>query len=543
MAERVILSDELDVFHGKALRQSRTLLKGVAKSVFAPGKPVSNERRIWMALDQPTIEALRSRAAPVGLNFIGNKRVPAASGAELPLISPINGEQLTTLADSAAVDMDNAVAAARASFEAGVWSDMPPAERKRIMCRWADLIEQNALEIAVLGVRDNGTDIRSALKGEPLSAATTIRFYAEAIDKRNGEITPTRKDVLSLIKKEAVGVVGVIIPWNFPLMIGAWKMAPALAVGNSVVVKPSEDAPLSTLRVIELAAEAGMPAGVLNAVNGGGAVVGEALGLHMDVDVLAFTGSGGVGRRLLEYSARSNMKRVYLELGGKSPNLVFADAPNLEQAAKETAASIFRNNGQVCVAASRLAVERSIYDDFMHMVAEAAKNYKVGDPLNLAHTTGALANAAQLTKVKSAVSLATEQGANLFYGGQQLDIDCGGFYHEPTILTDVEREMDVVQNEVFGPVLAARAFDTENQAIEIANETVYGLSSVLWTRELSRAHRLSSRIKSGTVQVNCFSGADVTSPLGGVKQSGNGSDRSLHALEKYENNKATWIQL
>ena len=496
-----------------------------------------------MNLDQSTIDALRQLPAPIGLNFIDNKAVAAASGDEMPVISPIDGKQLTVLAASDGEDMNRAVAAARRSFEAGHWSRMAPAERKKILLTWADLIDRNALEIAVLGVRDNGTDIRMALKGEPQSAAATIRFYAEAIDKRNGEITPTREDVLSLIHREPVGVVGVIIPWNFPLMIGSWKWAPALAAGNSVVVKPSEEASLSVLRVIELAAEAGMPSGVLNAVNGRGSIVGEALGLQMDVDVLAFTGSGGVGRRLLEYSARSNMKRVYLELGGKSPNLVFADAPDIERAAKETAASIFRNNGQVCVAASRLAVERSIYKDFMEIVRTEALAMKIGDPLSLAFTTGSLANAAQLAKTGAAVTRAAEQGAVVYHGGHQLHAEGGGFYHEPTILTGVTAEMDIVQQEIFGPVLAARSFDTEDEAIAIANETVFGLSSVLWTRDLSRAHRVSSRIKSGVVQINCYSGADITAPLGGVRQSGNGSDRSLHAFEKYENLKAKWIQL
>ncbi|PVE20690.1 aldehyde dehydrogenase [Microvirga sp. KLBC 81] len=496
-----------------------------------------------MSLEQSTIDLLRASPAPVGLNFINNKAVSAASGEVMPVISPIDGTQLTVLAASDAEDMNRAVAAARRSFETGCWSGMAPRERKRIMLKWADLIDRHALEIAVLGVRDNGTDIRMALKGEPQSAADTIRFYAEAIDKRNGEITPTRHDILSLIHREAVGVVGVIIPWNFPLMIGSWKLAPALAAGNSVVVKPSEEASLSILRVIELAAEAGIPPGVLNAVNGRGAIVGETLGLHMDVDVLGFTGSGGVGRRLLEYSARSNLKRVYLELGGKSPNLVFADAPNLKRAARETAASIFRNNGQVCAAASRLAVERSVYKDFMEAVRAEATAMRIGDPLSLAFTTGALANAAQLAKTRVAIARAAEQGATVYHGGNQLHAESGGFYHEPTILTDVATEMDVVQQEIFGPVLVARSFDTEEEAIAIANETVFGLSSVLWTRDLSKAHRVSNRIKSGVVHINCYSGADITAPLGGVRQSGNGSDRSLHALEKYENLKTKWIQL
>lgn len=494
-------------------------------------------------MDQAQINALRAQAAPKGHNIINGEFIAAASGAEMPVISPIDGALLTTIPDSDANDVDRAVSVARSTFERGVWSGMAPVDRKKILQKWADLIEAEALSLAVLGARDNGTDIRMAIKGEPGSAAASIRFYAEAIDKLNGEITPTRPDVVSLIRKEPVGVVGVIIPWNFPLMIGAWKLAPALAAGNSVVLKPSEDATLSTIRVVELAHEAGMPPGVLNMVTGRGATVGAALGLHMDVDVLAFTGSGVVGRKLMEYSARSNLKRIYLELGGKSPNIVFADAPDLAEAAKQTAASIFRNNGQVCVAASRLAVERAVYDDFMQMVQAEAETMRVGDPLDLQNTTGALANAAQLDKTRAAVARATEQGATVLTGGAALHESSGGYYHQPTVLTGVTPDMDVVQNEVFGPVLAARAFDTEDEAVKIANETVYGLSSSLWTSNLSRAHRIGGRIKSGQVNVNCFSGSDVTSPLAGIRQSGNGADKSLHALEKYENLKSMWIQL
>lgn len=496
-----------------------------------------------MTLTQSQIDQFRSIVPKASLNFINHDHVSAADGAQLDVISPINGRYLTRIAASSQEDIDRAVSAAKLSYDRGDWSRMAPLDRKNTLLKWADLIEANALEIAVLGARDNGTDIRSALKGEPLSAANTIRFYAEAIDKRNDEITPTPDDVVSLIRREPVGVIGVIIPWNFPLMIGAWKTAPALAAGNSVVVKPSEDASLSTLRIVELAAEAGLPKGVLNAVTGHGAVAGEALALHMDVDVLAFTGSGGVGRRLLEYSARSNLKRVYLELGGKSPNLVFADAPDLEKAARETAASIFRNNGQVCVAASRLAIEAPIYSEFLARVRYHAQNLKIGDPLDLKNSTGAMANAAQLEKTQAAIRTAQAEGAKLYSGGHPLLSDTGGFYHEPTILADVTPDMDVVQHEVFGPVLAARSFENERQALEIANETVFGLSSVVWSRDISRVHRMSAGIKSGTVMVNTFTGADVTSPLGGVRQSGNGVDRSLHAFEKYENTKATWIQL
>lgn len=496
-----------------------------------------------MALTQQAVDALRAKPLAPARNFIDNTWCDAQSGATMDVTSPIDGSVLTTLADSGQADIDHAAGLARKTFEAGTWSRMAPAARKAILLRWADLIEANALEIAVTGVRDNGTDIRMALKGEPLNAAATIRFYAEAIDKRNGEITATPENVLSLIHKEPVGVVGIIIPWNFPLMIGAWKLAPALAAGNSVVLKPSEEASLSTLKVVELAAEAGLPPGVLNVVTGRGASVGEALALHMDVDVLAFTGSGFVGRKLLEYSARSNMKRVYLELGGKSPNLVFADAPDLDQTAAETAASIFRNNGQVCVAASRLMVEEPIYEDFIKAVCRHAEALRIGDPLSLIHDTGALANKMQLEKTRAAILRAAEQGADIATGGQPLHEGSGGYFHQPTVLANVHGAMDVVQEEVFGPVLAARSFSDENEALAFANETVYGLSSVVWTRDISRAHRLVKRIKSGIVQVNCYSGADVTAPLGGVRQSGNGVDRSLHAFEKYENLKAAWIKL
>ncbi|MBI3525852.1 MAG: aldehyde dehydrogenase family protein [Betaproteobacteria bacterium] len=496
-----------------------------------------------MRLNQKDIDHLRAQALPARENFIANAWRPAENGRKLDVISPINGKVFTSIAASDASDVDVAVRIARKAFDSGVWPKMAPADRKQVLLKWADLVEANALSLAVMGVRDNGTEIAAALKGEPLAAARVIRFYAEAIDKIGGEITPTRAGILSLIHREPVGVVGAIVPWNFPLMIGTWKLAPALAVGNCVVLKPSEDASLSLLRLAELAAEAGLPSGVLNVVTGEGPIVGKALGLHMDVDVLAFTGSGPVGRKLIEYSARSNMKRVYLELGGKSPNIVFSDAPDLDRAARDTADSIFRNSGQVCVSASRLFVERAIYNDFLAAVAAHAETLRVGDPLDLANTTGAMANARQLEKTVAAVKTAQEQGARLVTGGVRLHELSGGYYHAPTIFADVSTRMEVAREEIFGPVLAARTFDTESEAYVLANETVYGLSSIVWTASLARAHRAVAAIKSGIVQVNCYTGADVTSPLGGMKQSGNGYDRSLYALDKYVNLKSAWIDL
>ncbi len=404
-------------------------------------------------------------------------------------------------------------------------------------------MEKNALELVVLGVRDNGTELAMALKAEPGSAAGTIRYYGEALDKIYGEIAPTDPNFLALVHREPVGVVGAIVPWNFPLMIGAWKLAPAIAAGNSVVLKPAESASLSLLRLVELASEAGLPDGVFNVVTGPGRVTGEALAMSMDVDVLVFTGSGGTGRRLLEYSARSNIKRCYLELGGKSPNVVFADAPDLPLAARVSAMGIFRNSGQVCVAGSRLLVERSIHDDFVAMMVDTAKGLRVGDPLAEGTEIGALHSETELAANLDFVSRATGEGADIVTGGDRILEETGGTYMAPTILTGVEPDHHVAQNEVFGPVLAVTPFDTEAQAVEIANSTQFGLAAGVWTENLSRTHRMIGAIRAGVVHVNTYGGPDNTVPLGGVMQSGNGHDKSLHALDKCTDLKAAWIAL
>lgn len=494
-------------------------------------------------MDQSSIDALAAKpVGPQGL-FIDGKVVEATGGASMEVTSPIDGKRLTRIADASAADVDRAVASARRAFASGVWSKAAPAERKKVLHRIADTIEREALSLAVLGVRDNGTEIAMALKAEPGSAAGTFRYYAEALDKVAGEIAPTPGNVLGLVHREPVGVVGAIVPWNFPLMIGAWKIAPALAMGNSVVLKPSEVASLTLLRLAEICAECGLPEGVFNVVTGAGAVSGEALGLHPDVDVLVFTGSGGVGRRLLEYSARSNLKRVYLELGGKSPNVVFADAPDLRQAAKVSAAGIFRNSGQVCVAGSRLLVERSVHEEFAALLAEEARAMKVGNPLRLDTQAGAIASEAQLARVQSFVERAHQEGGALLAGGNRILAETGGSYFAPTVFDRVTPDMTLARDEVFGPVLAVTPFDTEDEAIRMANGTDYGLAAAVWTGNLSRAHRMVRAIDAGVVHVNTYGGADNTVPLGGHRQSGNGHDKSLHALDKYVNLKTAWIQL
>ncbi|MEX0346978.1 MAG: aldehyde dehydrogenase [Rhizobiaceae bacterium] len=493
--------------------------------------------------EQSQIDELRSKPVAAQKLLIGGRQIEASTGEALVVTSPIDGAELTSIAAAGPQDVDAAVAAARSAFEKGAWSRAAPGERKKVLHRIADLIQQHALELAVLGVRDNGTEISMALKAEPGSAAGTFRYYAEAIDKIYGEIAPTAENVLGLVHREPVGVIAAIVPWNFPLMIGSWKIAPALAAGNSVVVKPAEIASLSLLRLAELCHEAGLPEGVLNIVTGQGSVTGEALALHMDVDVMAFTGSGATGRRLLEYSARSNLKRCYLELGGKSPNVVFADAPDLDQAAKVSAFGIFRNSGQVCVAGSRLLVEKSIHEEFVEKVADIASTMKVGDPLDLSTQAGAVASEVQLQQNLRYVSVAREEGASLRCGGNRILEETGGSYMAPTVFDNVSEDMTVAREEVFGPVLAVIPFNSEEEAIGLANDTDYGLASAVWTSNLSRAHRMVRAIKAGVVHVNTYGGADSTVPLGGHKQSGNGHDKSLHALDKFTDLKTAWIQL
>jgi len=477
------------------------------------------------------------------LAFIGGKFVPAASGKTFDCISPIDGKLLAKVAACDAQDVDRAVRAARAAFEKGVWADISPKQRKRALLKLAELIERDADELALLDTLDMGKPIKETRNGDLRAVIECVRWYAEAIDKIYDEIAPMAKDQLALVTREPLGVVAAVVPWNYPLLMSTWKFAPALAAGNSVVVKPAEQSPMSALRMAELAMEAGIPEGVFNVVPGFGETAGQALGRHMDVDAVTFTGSTEVGKFFLRYSGESNMKAVSLECGGKSPNIIFADAPDLAVAAREAADGIFNNSGQVCSAASRLLVEEKIHDAFLSEVKKVADNYQPGDPLDPETEMGSLVDKTQLDRVLGYINKGKSEGAALAVGGNQVRQNSGGFYVEPTIFDHVKNNMAIAREEIFGPVLATLTFENADEAIKIANDSIYGLQASLWTNDLSKAHKAARALRAGTVTVNTMSGGGIQVPFGGYKQSGFGRDKSLHALDKYTQLKNTFIQL
>ncbi|WP_297372020.1 aldehyde dehydrogenase [Acidocella sp.] len=475
---------------------------------------------------------------PSGL-FIDGAMAPAAGGATWRKLNPATGAVLGEVARATAPDVDKAVAAARASFEDGRWRARPMAARRDILLKLAELIMANAPRLALAESLDMGKPVAEALAIDIPGAAAVWRFYAEAIDKVGGEVAPTDAGNLALVTREPLGVVGGIVPWNFPFDMAAWKCAPALAAGNSVVLKPSERSPFSALILAELAQEAGLPDGVLNIVTGFGHEAGKALALHQDVDCLAFTGSTRTGRTLMGYAGESNLKQVWLELGGKSANIVFEDTENLEAAAATAALGIFFNAGQVCSANSRLLVQRGVHKRFLELLVAEAAAYAPTNPLDPAARMGALVDRAHLAQVQAHVEAARHTAA-LVLGGTATDQP--GAFFGPTIFDHADPASPLCREEIFGPVLAVTPFDTEAEAIALANDSAYGLAASVWTGNLNRALRVSGALRVGTVSVNTVDALSPQTPFGGIKQSGFGRDLSLHALEKFSYLKTSWIK-
>ncbi|MFC0110736.1 aldehyde dehydrogenase [Kibdelosporangium aridum] len=452
------------------------------------------------------------------------------------VVSPRDGQVLADVPDAGESEVDDAVTAARRAFDS--WSQVAPVERGKVLLRIADLLEQHRETLALTISLEMGKPITDAYTIELRAAINTFRWYGQLADKLTDAVPQTSPEALALVTREPAGVVGAVVPWNFPLTLASWKVAPALAAGCTVVLKPSEFSPLSALQLGRLAIEAGLPPGALNVVTGDGATAGRAIGLHPDVDVLAFTGSTAVGREYLRYSADSNLKRVWLELGGKSPNIILPDAPDLAKAAATAAWGIFFNQGEMCTAPSRLLVHSSVTAEVTEAVVERARALRVGDPLDPVTELGALVSSNHIERVLAYVQSGLEEGARLLTGGARV-----GNSVQPTVFDHVTPQMRIAREEIFGPVLSILTFDTVDEAIALANDTEYGLAAGLWTSDLSTAHKVSRALRAGTVWVNCYEEGDLTVPFGGMKRSGNGRDKSVHALEKYTELKTTWIQL
>ncbi|HET6523099.1 aldehyde dehydrogenase [Sphingopyxis sp.] len=475
--------------------------------------------------------------------FIAGKFKDALSGQTIATVNPATGQEIASFAACNTADVDEAVAAARAAFEAGTWSREAPAERKRVLLKFADLLEGRLDDIAALDCLEGGKPITETREGDVAQTIACFRWYAELVDKIYDRVAPTPSDILGMIVREPIGVAGAVLPWNFPALMFAWKVAPALASGTSIIVKPAEQTSLSALLMAQLAAEAGIPDGVLSVLPGYGHEAGEAMGRHNGIDLVSFTGSTEVGRYFLRYSAESNLKRIVLECGGKSPQLVLADAPALDVMIDDVLAAAFWNMGENCSCGSRLIVHRSRKDELVDGIKNGLAQWKIGNPQDADTKLGPMIEPGHLEKVMGYIEAGKEEGAQIVTGGTRILEETGGYFVAPTILGDVTNSMSVAREEIFGPVLSTIVFDDEDEGIKIANETDYGLAASVWTESLDKAVKASRAIKAGTVSVNCFSEGDDTTPFGGFKQSGfGGKDKGVEALDQYTELKTIWIK-
>jgi gamma-glutamyl-gamma-aminobutyraldehyde dehydrogenase len=497
-----------------------------------------------MNLTRPSIDAAVAQLRFRTQTFIDGQFTPALSGKTFVTENPATGQPLTPIAEGDAADVDLAVRAARRAYESGAWSRMSPLNRKKVLLKFADLIDANASEIALLDCLEAGKPIQDCYNIDAPETAHCIRWHAEATDKLYDRVSPTGPENLGLILREPVGVVGAVVPWNFPAQMAAWKIAPALATGNSVILKPAEQTSLSALRLAELGAEAGLPNGVFNVVPGFGPTAGQAIGRHPDIDMVAFTGSTEVGRLFLRYAAESNLKRVILECGGKSPQIVLADASDLDAVAGQVVNAAFWNMGENCSCGSRLVVHQAVRDPLLEKVLALARTWKVGDPLDPETRIGSMIERPHLDKVLGYIGAGRSEGARLALGGNRLHAASGGYFVEATVFDQVTNAMKIAREEIFGPVLAVIPFAAEAEAVAIANETNYGLAASLYTRDINAAHRVARALRAGTVSVNCYSEGDMTTPFGGFKESGfAGRDKSIFAHEQYTELKTIWMQL
>ncbi|HZG28312.1 MAG TPA: aldehyde dehydrogenase [Ensifer sp.] len=485
-------------------------------------------------------EALRLE----GRLFIDGDYVPARSGATFASVNPANGQTLAEVARGDAADIDLAVSSGLSAFKAGIWSRIAPRQRMAVLYRFADLIEAHMEEFALIDTLDMGKPISEMLTIDVPLALTCLRFTTECIDKLQGTVGATAPDVLSYVLRQPLGVVGCIVPWNYPLLMTTWKIAPALAAGNSVVLKPAEQSPLSALLLARLFVEAGGPPGVFNVVNGYGPEAGKALALHRDVEKIAFTGSVEIGKLMMTYSGQSNLKKISTECGGKSPHVIMADASDLETAADWAAMGIFGNQGEVCCAGSRVLVQNSILPEFTELLRQKAESgYRPGDPLNPETTMGPLVDLTQQKRVLHYIDAGVQAGATCVTGGSVPHGLEGGAFVSPTIFSEVSTNMTIAREEIFGPVASVIGFDTFEEAVAIANDTSFGLAAGIWTADLGTAHRFARDVEAGMVYVNSYMNGDMQFPFGGWKQSGNGRDKCLDALVSYTQTKSVWTTI